>query len=54
MPSIELEILGDTAVNKTNTVSALTEFSLTEISEKEQTITTQRGKGYAGRIKHTL
>lgn len=55
MPGTELETLGDTAVNKANSVSAVTEFSLMEITGKEQIITTEHGKGYDGEnIEHCV
>ena len=46
--ALELETLGDIAVNKANSISALTEFSLMEITGKEQIIMTQHGRGYDG------
>jgi len=46
--ALELETLGDTEVNKANSVSALTEFSLMEITGKEQIVMTQHGRGYDG------
>ena len=46
--ALELETLGDTAVNKANSISALTEFSLMEITGKEQIVMTQHGRSYDG------
>lgn len=46
--ALELETLGNTAMNKANSISALTEFSLMEITGKEQIIMTQHGRGYDG------
>lgn len=42
------QTLGDTAVNKTNKIFALTEFSLVEITGKEQVFITQHGGGCDG------
>lgn len=50
MPGTELDTWRHSVENKTNKLSALTKFSLGEITSKEQVITTQYGEGCDGRI----